>query len=183
MPFACSMKFRTNVQKKRLDVWLIYRCSVCDETWNLPIYERVPIGEIASDQFQAIAHNDPALVLRHAFDRERLARYGTKVEDSGSIEVRKSRQNGCRDEASSIEIALVLAMPSQIRLDRLLSSELGVARSQLRLLHDGGALRILQPARKPLRSPIANGQCVCINLSHDAVQPDLAEIIRRGASE
>ncbi len=27
--FACSLKFRTNAQKKRLDVWLIYRCSAC----------------------------------------------------------------------------------------------------------------------------------------------------------
>jgi hypothetical protein len=39
MPFACSMKFRTNAQKKRIDVWLIYRCTACDEVWNLPIFD------------------------------------------------------------------------------------------------------------------------------------------------
>ena len=54
------MKFRTNAQKKRIDVWLIYRCSACDEVWNLPIFERVATGDIAPDAFDAIARNDPA---------------------------------------------------------------------------------------------------------------------------
>ena len=64
MAFACSMKFRTNAQKKRIDVWLIYRCSTCDTVWNLPIFERVGVGEIAPDAFDAITHNDPALALQ-----------------------------------------------------------------------------------------------------------------------
>jgi hypothetical protein len=61
------MKFRTNAQKKRIDVWLIYRCSTCDETWNLPIYERVAIGDLAPGEFQAIACNDPAPRLAPCF--------------------------------------------------------------------------------------------------------------------
>ncbi|HKP24249.1 MAG TPA: DUF1062 domain-containing protein [Dongiaceae bacterium] len=81
MPFACSMKFRTNAQKKRIDVWLIYRCSGCDEVWNLPIFERVTVGDMPPGVLGAIARDDPAVALRSAFDRRLLERHGGHAED------------------------------------------------------------------------------------------------------
>jgi hypothetical protein len=183
MPFRCSMKFRTNAQKKRIDVWLIYRCEGCGETWNMPILERVAIGDIALDEFQAIARNDPALAARHAFDRERLARHSSRVEDSSGVAIRKSLRGEDRLDATSIEILLAIAMRCQIRLDRLLSSEIGVARSQLRALHDCGALRLSQPSRKALRSSATDGQSITIDLRDGAIHPELAAMILRRAAE
>ena len=180
MPFACSMKFRTNAQKKRIDVWLIYRCCACDGTWNLPIHERVAIDDIAPDEFQAIAHSDPAFARRCAFDRERLARHGVRVEEGTEIAIRKVPLNGCPGDADSIEIALALASPCRVRLDRLLSGELGVTRSRLGALHDRGALRASHAA-KALRAPIADGQRISIDLRHVAISAGMAAIIRRGA--
>jgi hypothetical protein len=180
MPFACSMKFRTNAQKKRIDVWLIYRCRACDETWNLPVHERIAVSNLAPDLFQAIARNDPALARRYAIDRQRLAAHGHRLEESDAIEVRKSPQNECDGDTGNIQITLALASPCGIRLDRLLASELGVTRSQLRTLRDGGALCI---ATKPLRSPITDGQSISIDLSNSAIQPELAAKIREGAVE
>jgi hypothetical protein len=174
------MKFRTNAQKKRLDVWLIYRCSQCDETWNLPIHERIAIDDIAPDTFQAIAHNDPAVAQRYAFDRARLARYGLQVEESCAVAVRKVLRNGRQEDAALIEIALALSSPCRIRLDRLLASKLGISRNQLRTLHERGALRASGAAR-PLRSPIADGQCVSIDLRNGAINPDLSAAIRHSA--
>jgi hypothetical protein len=182
MPFRCSMKFRTNAQKKRIDVWLIYRCESCGETWNMPILERVAIGDIAPDEFQAIARNDPALAARHAFDRERLARHGSRLEESSGVAIHKSL-HGHRRDATSIEISLVLALPCQIRLDRLLSSELGVTRSQLRALHERGALRVSPLNRKGLRSPTTDGQSIGIDLHDGTIHPDLAATIRQRAAE
>ena len=179
MPFACSMKFRTNAQKKRIDVWLIYRCSACDETWNLPIHERVAINHIPRDEFQAIACNHPDLALRHAFDRGRLARHGMVVEDPTAIAVRKSQRNACDGDPSAVEIALMLTSPSSIRLDRLLATELGITRSQLQVLRARGAL---SPTHKALRSPIVDGQVVSIDLSVGLVSASMAATIRRGAS-
>jgi hypothetical protein len=181
MPFACSMKFRTNAQKKRVDVWLIYRCRACEETWNLPIHERLAVSEIAPDLFQAIARNDSALARRYAFDRQRLAPHG-RVEESAAFEIRKSPREECDGNASVIDITLALAWPCGIRLDRLLASELGMTRSQLRTLHERGALRVLH-ATKPLRSPIADGLSISIDLSDGAIQPALAATIREGALE
>jgi hypothetical protein len=98
------------------------------------------------------------------------------VDDSSGITVRKSRHDRC--DAAAVEIALALASPCRIRLDRLLATELGVTRSQLQVLHDRGALRA---TRKALRSPIVDGQTVSIDLSDGLVSPDMAFAIRRGA--
>jgi hypothetical protein len=177
MPFACSMKFRTNAQKKRIDVWLIYRCSACDEVWNLPILERVTTRDIAPDAFDAIARNDPALALRHAFDHARLARHGVALEPEVSI--RKSWNEGCADEAGAIAITLALALPCGMRMDRLLSAELGVSRAQLGRLLDVGAICLSPVTGKALRAPIADQQSIAIDLT--ALDAALAATLRRHA--
>ena len=172
------MKVRTTAQKKRIDVWLIYRCSACDEVWNLPIFERVTTGDIAPDVFDAIAHNDPALALRHAFDQARLARHGVTLEPS-QVSIRKSRNDGCADSAGAIAISLALALPCGMRLDRLLSAELGVSRGQLGRWFDVGALCLSPVARKALRAPIVDRQSIAIDLA--ALDDALAATVRRRA--
>jgi hypothetical protein len=178
-PFRCSMKFRTNAQKKRIDVWLIYRCAGCEETWNMPVFERGALGDITPEEFQAIAHNDPALAMRYAFDRERLARHGGRVEDSAGFTIRKSRLDGDPRDAAAIEISLVLSLPLQIRLDRLLSRALGLTRSRLVRLHDRGVLQ----SSKALRAPAADGQSIVIDLADGAVDLELATTIRSRATQ
>ena len=172
------MKFRTNAQKKRIDVWQIYRCSACDEVWNLPIFERVTTGDIAPDAFDAIARNDPAMALRHAFDHARLARHGTTLEPP-EVSIRKSRDDGCADGVGAIAITLVLALPCGLRLDRLLSGGLGVSRAQLGRLLDGGALCLSPVTRKALRAPVADRQSIAIDLT--VLDGALAATLRRRA--
>lgn len=178
MPFACSMKFRTNAQKKRIDVWLVYHCRTCDTVWNLPIFERLGIGEIAPDAFAAAARNDSAFALRHAFDRTRLLRHGT-IEELPYVSIRKSRNEGSAPKAAAITIVLELAVPCGLRLDRLLSSGLGVSRAQLGHLRNAGALGLSPAMRKGLRSYVGDGQSIAIDLA--SLDPTLAETLRRGA--
>jgi len=180
MPFACSMKFRTNAQKKRIDVWLIYRCRACDTVWNLPILERMGVGEIAPEVFDDVARNDSALALRHAFDRTQLMCHGA-IEERPDVSIRKSQEEGCALKTGAITIALALALPCGLRLDRLLTSGLDISRAQLGRLHDTGALCLSPATRKALRGPIADGQTIAIDLM--ALDPALAETLRRGALE
>ena len=172
------MRFRTNAQKKRIDVWLIYRCSACDEVWNLPIFERVGTGDIAPDAFDAIARNDPALALRHAFDHARLTRHGATFVPP-EVWIRKSPIEGWADSAGAIVITLLLALPCGMRMDRLLANELGVSRAQLGQLLDIGALCLSPVVRKALRAPIADRQSIAIDLT--ALDGALAETLRRRA--
>ena len=178
MPFACSMKFRTNAQKKRIDVWLIYRCIACDDVWNLPIFERVGVGDIAPDAFDAIARNDPAFALRHAFDRTQLMRHGP-IEESPDVSIHKSHAEGRALGVAAIVITIALALPCGLRLDRLLACGLGLTRTQLGRLHDAGLLRLLPLSRKALRNPAADGQTIAIDLA--SLDATFAETLRRGA--
>lgn len=177
MPFSCSMKFRSNAQKKRIDVWLIYRCNGCGETWNLPILERVSIADLAPATFEGFACNDPALAMRHARDLAHLGRYGS-VEKSPDIEVRKQAWLAVPADAAMIEITIALPLPCILRLDRLLPNELGIPRSRLHALLDRGALRLSPAQRKGLRSHVTDGQTVSIDLDGDAA---LAALLCRRA--
>ena len=53
-PFASSGRFRVNGQKRRLDVWLIYKCVHCDATWNRTVLERVTPESIDPARYQQL---------------------------------------------------------------------------------------------------------------------------------
>jgi hypothetical protein len=175
MPFACSMKFRTNAQKKRIDVWLIYRCRACDAVWNLPILERMSVGEIAPEVFDAVARNDSALALRHAFDRTRLLCHGA-IEERPDVSIRKSQEVGCALKADAITIALALALPCGFRLDRLLTKRgsVSAARSSAGCTtpahyachppsarHCAARLRMAKPSRSISRNSMLRSPKLC----------------------
>ena len=168
MPFCSSGKFRTNAQKKRIDVWLIYRCAVCSETWNLPILERRPVGRIPPGELHAFAVNDPGTAMRHAFDLERLAPHGSRLEWDTEVDIARHIDGGAAHEASSLEITIKLDLPCRARLDGLLSRELRVARSRLHAAYASAALRVMPASGKALRAPIMDGQRVWLDLESTA---------------
>jgi len=178
MPFACSMKFRTNAQKKRIDVWLIYRCSACDEVWNLPIFERVGIGDLPPHTFDAIARNDSVLALRAAFDWRLLERHGVYPEDCPEAAVEWQVASGQPETARTAEISIRLVRPWRARLDRFLAQQPGLGRTGLARLHENGQLTILPLCRNALRHAVIDGQQIAIKLGQDTVSVRLLETIR-----
>lgn len=74
--FICSQKFRVNAHQKRLDVWLIYNCGECDESWNLRILSRVARRSIDPDLYDAFLRNDASTVWQYAFDLPALRSAG-----------------------------------------------------------------------------------------------------------
>ena len=168
MPFACTGDFRTNAQKKRIDIWLIYRCRACDARWNLPLFERIAVGDLPAGEFEAIAHNHPEAAACYAFDLNRLARHSHRIEASPGVRIRKHRSNGLIG-ASVLEIVLALLRPVHLRLDRVVAGELGVARSRLQTWLAQDTLR-LEPRGTALRTHLADGQRIVIDLS--AMEPE-----------
>jgi hypothetical protein len=163
MPFVSSGCFRTNAQKKRMDVWLIYRCAVCDETWNMPIIERFPIAHIPPDQLESFTHNDPVTAARHAFDLPRLARHSGQIDQDMAVTIEKRIDGGNLADTMCLEIVMALSLPCRRRLDALLARELGIARSALLGAYDGGAIALA--SRKAMRAPVFDGQRIRIDLS------------------
>src|SRR3954463_3555452 len=128
-PFRCSGKFRLNANGKRLDAWLIYRCASCDNTWNRPVLERRHVSTMDPHLLAALQANDPDLSRRLAF--EPLPRK-LKVAHFDDATVRKQVVSGSARPAGRLEIACVVAETTGLRVDRLLSTELGLSRSRIR---------------------------------------------------
>lgn len=177
-PFACSMKFRTNAQKKRIDIWLIYRCGACGETWNMPVLERAALGDIAPDELQAIARNDPAHAEFYAFDRARLNRHSDRVEEGAASIVEWRLESGPTAQPCAVEISIRLVLPWHARLDRFLAQQFGMGRDRLRALQAVGSLAMTPPSRKGLRSPITDGQRILITTGKDDAGLELIAAIR-----
>ena len=66
--FRTSGRIRLNANGKRLDAWLIYRCTSCDNTWNRPVLERRPVSTIDPHLLASLQANDPDLSRRLAFE-------------------------------------------------------------------------------------------------------------------
>ncbi len=164
-PFRPSGKLRLNANGKRLDAWLIYKCSDCDRTWNRPILERRNARDIDPAVLEALRSADPDWIRTQAFDLASLKSQAQRIDEFVDVDVLKSPLGQNREDWIVLEIALVVPLATSLRLDRLLSAELNLSRSRLQSLQEAGKLRT-DPARKDtLRRPIRNGTCVMLDRS------------------
>ena len=83
--FYCSEKFRMNAQKKNIDVWLIYRCIKCDNTYNMTIFSRSKPELINKDLFNKFSENNTEIAWKYAFSRETSRKNNVEL-DFGSVE-------------------------------------------------------------------------------------------------
>lgn len=144
--FASSDRFRVNASGRRLDVWLVYRCTGCDFTWNLAVVERATPETIGPAALAAYHRNDPALAWACAFDAALLRRAGARADAAVPVSV----ERGVLPAGPAV-VRLALPFPLRLRLDRLLARELGTPRSGLAAVVD-------EPSA--LRRPVFDGQRV-----------------------
>jgi hypothetical protein len=128
--FHSSNKVRLNANGRKLDAWLIYKCTRCDKTWNRPIVERRNVRDIDLGVLEALQANDPDWVRAEAFNLEALRRKSQRIDEFAEFEVRKQVLRDAPDW-KRLEIELSVPFPTSTRLDRLLASELKISRSQL----------------------------------------------------
>ncbi|TJV43240.1 MAG: DUF1062 domain-containing protein [Mesorhizobium sp.] len=172
--YRCSEKFRVNANGKRIDVWLIYRCVDCDNSWNFGILERCNRRDIEPALLQALESNDPGLVRRHAFNVSALRNQVGRVEEFPDVAVQRHLVGETSESATALELRLGLEMPISLRLDRLLASELGVSRSRLQTLEERRLLAVRPDGAKALRRAAHEGTIVLVDL---AGEPDREAII------
>jgi hypothetical protein len=162
--FQSSNKIRLNANGRKLDAWLIYRCTVCDKTWNRPIFERRNVRDINPTVLEALQSNDPNWIRLEAFNLEALRRKARRIDEFPEFEVRKVLLRDARD-CEHLEIELSVPFPTSTRLDRLLASELRISRAQLSALHENGLLWTNSDSTDILRRRIRTGTRVTVNLS------------------
>ena len=163
-PFACSHKFRLNAQKKRIDAWLVYRCTACDRSWNCPVIERRTQKTIDPAVYAGLMANAPELVRRYAFDRDFLGRHADRIETGNDLAVIKSAAGRPPAAPVAAVISIAAEQASPIRLDRLISVELGLSRRTARQLQEAGLLTITPDTAATLKRSVRDGQQIVIDL-------------------
>lgn len=78
--FSCSEKFRVNAQRRCLDIWLIYKCSDCNTTWNARVYSQISPQSLNSERLEGFHKNEEILVAEYAMDSNFLLQNGVEVE-------------------------------------------------------------------------------------------------------
>ncbi|TKT82955.1 DUF1062 domain-containing protein [Aquamicrobium sp. LC103] len=179
-PFRSSGKFRVNANGKRIDAWLIYKCSHCDDTWNFPIFERRNRHELEAAAFEALTSNDPELARHFAWDVAGLRSRASRVEEATEFLICKEVQSRGQENARRLELEIVSALPVSTRLDRLLAGGLGLSRSRLLRLHEEGRVAITPGGAAVLRRPVRNGTRVVFDLRE---LPEACDIARRAAGD
>lgn len=163
-PFASSDRFRVNANQRRIDVWLIYRCTDCDATWNREILARVAPRELGPERHARFRDNDRDAAWRWAFDLAGLAALHARVDADVAYRIDRRTTDG--RPGCDRRIRLEIPYPCRVRLDKLLSRELGVSRSRLQGWCRGGILRVVASAvgdvRASLRKHARDGQEVLI---------------------
>jgi hypothetical protein len=156
-PFASSDRFRINAQKRRLDVWLIYKCAHCQATWNLEVRNRCLPEDLPPALFACFQNNDQATAWTHAFDRALLDRAGARVD----LEVpTRIDRPPFPPPGISLTVELRFDHPCAVRLDRLVCRELAVSRSRLDQLAKQGLIRLVPDQSRAWRRPTRAGQCL-----------------------
>lgn len=170
--FQSSDKIRLNANGRKLDAWLIYKCTTCDKTWNRAVFERKSVRDIDAATLEALQSNDPNWIRAETFNLEALRRKSPRIDEFADFEVRKEL---VREPPGWMRLEIELSVPfsANTRLDRLLASELPISRSQLGTLHENGLLQANSDRTDILRRRIKNGLRITLDLS-DLANRELA---------
>lgn len=175
--YGPSGRIRVNANGKRVDAWLIYRCTTCDATWNRPILERRTVRSIEPALLASLFANDTTLAGRLALDAEDLRRWSPRLKEAATAAVEKEVLAGIPAEAREVQVVCVVPYPVAIRLDRLLADEPHLTRRRIRALESTGALVVSPSGPRVLRRPVRDGTRLLIALP----VPDAGWIARSAA--
>ncbi|WP_421997551.1 DUF1062 domain-containing protein [Reyranella sp.] len=160
--FRSSDRFRVNANGRRIDAWLIYRCTACDGTWNRPVVERREVSTLGRPLLQALQANDPDLVHRLAFDAASLGRWTAQVREFDEVLVTRQVLSEGSRPFQRLEIECRVSQATGLRADRLLASELGLSRNAIRKLGRSSQL-VTMPPDVDLRRPLRDGLLLIID--------------------
>ncbi|MBS7009508.1 DUF1062 domain-containing protein [Anaerostipes sp.] len=123
--FLSSGQFRVNAQRKDLDIWLIYKCSKCRNTWNLPVFSRINPKSLEPELLNKFHNNDSTLALRYAMD------YGLLQRSGASVGPYSYRITGDSLPSGPAELHIKSSSASLVKVSAILREKLGISRKEL----------------------------------------------------
>lgn len=173
-PFRSSGKIRLNANGKRLDAWLVYKCIDCDKTWNRTLFERRTVHGLAPSTLEALQRSDPEWVRAQEFDLDGLKRKVKRIDEPPDVIIQKEAIRAASGW-TLLDIEISAQFPINLRLDRLLASELVISRSRLQALRDGGRLRTHPDHSEVFRHKVKDGMRIILDLSEVADRQVIGE--------
>lgn len=164
--FYCSEKFRMNSQKRNIDVWLIYRCVKCDNTYNLTILSRTKPELINKELFRRFSENDTSTAWEYAFSAETGRRNNVEL-DYKSVKYEIQHEGiSIKDILSTDYQIITFKIKCDFEFDLKLSSIiricLGLSANQLDRMIEAGAISI--PENRSLKKhKVKDGDIILIN--------------------
>lgn len=134
--FVCSEQFRVNAQKKCLDIWLIYKCSTCDTTWNAAVCSRVTPQSLDPVLLNGFHANDRSLAAQYAANSSFLQKNGAEIQVS---EYTIDGEWFHLGEAVELEINSSILLP--IRVSAIIRKKLSLSQKQYACLISSGVLK------------------------------------------
>ncbi len=133
--FSSSGLFRVNARQKVLDVWLIYKCTGCETTWNMTVLSRVKTSSLPPALLHGFYTNDQKLAMRYATDSALVRRCGAEPAVP-EIEI-------VGEPVSLSEPARILLRaewPSEMKASAALRQKLGLSKSAFHTLCETGGI-------------------------------------------
>lgn len=121
--YVSTNNFRVNANGNRIDVWLIYQCEKCRNTYNLTIYERMKPSFLKREEYQAFLNNDKEFALKQGMNKAIFEANKAQI-DATDISYRL-------EKIKEDELVLVIKNPYgiKIRTDKLIAEILEISRS------------------------------------------------------
>ena len=138
--YQCSQNFRVNANHRTLDVWLIYQCSKCNNTWNMEILSRTNVNSIDKELYLKFLANDKELAGYYAFDTPTLGRNNATV-NYEELDYKLIGDTIPYNElTAACEVTIRCTVPLELRLDKLLANPLVLSREKVKKLCDNGKI-------------------------------------------
>ncbi|MGE8533949.1 MAG: DUF1062 domain-containing protein [Chryseobacterium sp.] len=164
--FYCSDKFRLNAQKKNIDIWLIYRCVKCSNTYNMNVFSRIRTESVSKELFNKFSENDTEIAWEYAFSQEIRKKNNVEADlESVAYEILYNTipvEDLINMDGEIISFQIQCSFDFNVRASTAIRTCLGLSSSKLNLLLDSGTVYFNgKPLQKKYK--IKNGDTVNIN--------------------
>lgn len=137
--------FRVNANGNSIDVWLIYQCQKCRTTYNLSIHERIKPDKILSKEYEKYLSNNQKTAQDCGFDSRIFKKNRVEVDyDNVTYQIIKRELNKTSDKNEEQVIIIRCEYELPIRINKIISQELGLSRSKVNLFIEDGFIYSLK---------------------------------------
>ncbi|GET23975.1 hypothetical protein NT017_03040 [Prolixibacter sp. NT017] len=155
-----------NAQKKNIDIWLVYRCIKCDNTYNMSLFSRTKPELISKNLFNNFLENNTETVWAYAFSHEVSRRNNVEL-DFDSVEYDVKHENVSIEDilnfyTEAVAFKIKCPFDFRLKLSSVLRVCLELSASRLNKLIEEGVISV-QEKHLEKRHKVKDGDIVQIN--------------------